>query len=413
MTPRPLSFYLSCLTILALPSYVIRFQVGPLPSTLLEVLILITIFTWVAEVAFSKLNLREVWSRVYNPFFWPGVALVAVAFGEVWVSGDQRAGLGLWRAYFVEPFLFSLVLVDLGRRGLGKYFLWALVTSGVVVAGVGLAQIYLKQFVDITSSSALEISYGRAVATFNSGNALALYLGPLAILSAALVLKKRWIYLIPLILLPLAILESKSTGGLLALLSGGLISLIGYFIDLVQPRVLSKFWYGCVAILLIITTAFAVFFANIAQFAPDSRPEGGRIYNDTGVLRLCLWEGTGKVLQDSPVLGSGLSGFSIAYKDASTCDKEALRYPHNLYLNFWTETGLAGLILILGIVTLVFIYLSKAQDKILALGLGGAWFYLIVHGLVDVPYFKNDLAMQWWILLAAVSLVRENKLQSG
>lgn len=413
MTNRPISFYLSCLTVFALPSYVIRFQIGPIPSTVLEVLILITIFTWLVETSFSKLDRKDLWFRIYNPFFWLGAALVSVAFGEVWVSGDTRAGLGLWKAYFLEPWLFSLVLVDLGRRGFGKYLLWALVGSGVVLAWVALAQIHLNQFADITPQSALEISYGRAVAIFNSGNALALYLGPIAFLSAFMILKKRWIFIIPLLLLPWAILDSKSRGGLVALLSGGLVASVGYLIYLVQPRLLAKFWYGCAALFLIITAFFAVFFANITQFAPDSRPELGRIHNDTGVLRLCLWEGTANILQASPVVGSGLSGFSGAYKNASTCDREALRYPHNLYLNFWTETGLAGLVIILAMITLVFINLSRSQDKVIALGLVGAFFYLIVHGLVDVPYFKNDLAMQWWILLVTVGLVRENKLQSA
>lgn len=413
MTKRPISLYLSLLTILALPTYVVRFQIGLFPTTVLEVLILATFSIWVVEALATRVNPRVLWKRVYHPFFWIGAALVAVSFGEVWVSGDVRSGLGLWRAYFVEPWLFSLVLVDLSRRGFGKYFLWSLIISGIVVSGIALAQIHLKQFVDITQTSALEISYGRAVAIFNSGNALALFLGPLAILSAVLVLKGKYIFVIPLILLPLAILDSKSRGGLIALLSGGLVVSVGYFVHLVRPSLLGKFWYGCAGLFLIITASFAVFFANIAQFAPDLRPEMGRIYNDTGVLRLCLWEGTSNILQDSPVVGSGLSGFSAAYQDSYTCDSEALRYPHNLYLNFWTETGLAGLVLMMMMITLVFILLAKAPDKILALGLGGAFYYLIVHGLVDVPYFKNDLAMQWWILLVVVSLIRENKLQSA
>ena len=411
--PRRISFYLSCLTILLLPAYVVRFPILGLPSTLLEVLILTTLVIWVIETIRGGIKIGEIWSKVNYPFFWIGIVLVTVALAQVFVSSDWRSGAGLWRAYFLEPFLFSLVLIDLGRKDVGKYFLWSLVGSGLWVTLIALAQIHLRLFIDITSESALEVSYGRAVAVFNSGNALALFLGPLTILSVGLILKRRLVFLIPIVLFVIVIIESKSRGGLIALLSGALVTSIGYLSWLIRPSFMPKFWAGCAVFFLAVSASFAIFFANIAYFAPDTRPETGRIYNDTGVLRLCLWEGTNKILQDSPVVGTGLSGFSSSYQKSYTCDSEALKYPHNLYLNFWTETGLAGLAVMIVIVTLVFILLAGSKEQLLALGLGGAWLYLIVHGLADVPYFKNDLAMQWWVLLVLSTLVKENKLQSG
>jgi len=33
---------------------------------------------------------------------------------------------------------------------------------------------------------------------------------------------------------------------------------------------------------------------------------------------------------------------------------------------------------------------------------------IVVHGLVDVPYFKNDLAVMFWALIALMSLVDSN-----
>lgn len=410
---RPLSFYLSCLTILALPAYVVRFQILGLPSTLLEVLILTTLLSWIVETCRGGAKLRQIWSRVNYPFFWIGALLVAVALIQVFVSSDLRAAAGAWRAYFLEPFLFSLVLVDLGRRGDGKYFLWSLIGSGVWVGLIALAQIHAGFLVDITPESTLEVSYGRAVAVFNSGNALALFLGPLAILAAALFIKKGPLFLIPAAVFVLAIIDSKSRGGLIALLSGSLVVAAGYLILVVRPRWLRFFWLGTMSLFLGMTAAFLVFFANIGSVAPNARPENGRIYHDTGLLRLCLWEGTSNILQTAPLTGSGLAGFSQDYLENYTCDSEPLRYPHNLFLNFWTETGLAGMVIIIVMISLSFFVLGKVPDRMIALGIGGAFFYLIVHGLVDVPYFKNDLAMQWWVLLVLVSLARENKLHSS
>jgi len=30
---------------------------------------------------------------------------------------------------------------------------------------------------------------------------------------------------------------------------------------------------------------------------------------------------------------------------------------------------------------------------------------VIVHGMVDVPYFKNDLAVMFWVLIAMMSII--------
>ena len=46
---------------------------------------------------------------------------------------------------------------------------------------------------------------------------------------------------------------------------------------------------------------------------------------------------------------------------------------------------------------------SQFNDKALSLGLIGALVYIYIHGLVDVPFFKNDLSILFWILLAIVS----------
>jgi hypothetical protein len=38
------------------------------------------------------------------------------------------------------------------------------------------------------------------------------------------------------------------------------------------------------------------------------------------------------------------------------------------------------------------------------LGVACAFLTIIIHGLVDVPYFKNDLAVFFWVLLAIVGI---------
>ena len=81
---------------------------------------------------------------------------------------------------------------------------------------------------------------------------------------------------------------------------------------------------------------------------------------------------------------------------------EIFQYPHNIFLNFWVELGL------LGVITLILFggYVLSLTKKILtspeALIVFFALMQVFIHGIVDVPYFKNDLAILTWILLAII-----------
>ena len=122
------------------------------------------------------------------------------------------------------------------------------------------------------------------------------------------------------------------------------------------------------------------------------------------------------MLRAHAVFGVGLSGYPIAFDPYHKARHiEIFQYPHQIFLNFWSELGLAGLIVfLLSIVkyfkTLTTIIrrdpLSRARVAMLVASMTA----LLVHGLVDVPYFKNDLSMLFWLLLAFASstLVEKN-----
>src|SRR5713226_8540905 len=100
-----LSMAMAVLTCALAPTYVIRWHVGPLPTTLLEVFILATIAVFASEA----LRGRQVF-QWRSPFTLPTVSfLVAGAIG-VLVSPEQVKGLGLYRAYLVEPIAFFFIV---------------------------------------------------------------------------------------------------------------------------------------------------------------------------------------------------------------------------------------------------------------------------------------------------------------
>ncbi len=83
---------------------------------------------------------------------------------------------------------------------------------------------------------------------------------------------------------------------------------------------------------------------------------------------------------------------------------ELLLYPHNIFLNFWVELGLAGLIWLITILVGFFKRLWKIKSKQKIVLMAGM-VAILVYGLVDVPYFKNDLSIIFWTILALSTVI--------
>ena len=86
---RPATFLLA-LAFAAAPAYVVRFHVGPLPTTLLEVLLLLGI-----AAGLVALRGRLPWR---TPYTLPGLLLLAAATVGILVSPNRSEALGAWRA---------------------------------------------------------------------------------------------------------------------------------------------------------------------------------------------------------------------------------------------------------------------------------------------------------------------------
>jgi len=164
----------------------------------------------------------------------------------------------------------------------------------------------------------------------------------------------------------------------------------------------------------------------------------------SGQIRKAQWQETAIMLRDENYLfGAGLSGYkqkiipyhqngiyirnndpdfdrlikvSPEYQSKHWQALEIFLYPHNIFLNFWVELGLFGMLIFIWIILKVF-YLGfkllffknlKMENRYLLLGVMSAMFVLVIHGIVDVPYFKNDLAIIFWIIVALIGIVNLN-----
>ena len=112
------------------------------------------------------------------------------------------------------------------------------------------------------------------------------------------------------------------------------------------------------------------------------------------------------MLKDHPIFGAGLGGYPIVFRPYHHATAiEIFQYPHNIVLNFWSEMGLGGVVVFIWMVIL-WIRAAKKDPTSKSYKLTTNSFVMIapliailIHGLVDVPYFKNDLAILFWLLI--------------
>lgn len=400
MSSKNLENYLKILigiTILFAPLYVIRWQLfDVLPTTLLELLILAMCAVWVT----LRISLRD-FSIPAPQFSIPVFLIVLASIIGVIVAENRVAALGIARAYIWEPVIVFYIIVDVIKKGLAAahistLFLTVYFMSCVWIALMGILQ-YVSGLFIITPDQ-----FNRAHAVFNNGNALALFIGP-AIAAIIGIAFRDYGKKIPGVrqlaitfcVLLFGFIFTWSTGGFIALILMIPIIVISQFAfikynkDITSSlfRILVAGSLGFSAMLLIVSPLLAHEAVN-----PWVR-EGG-----TAQIRLCLWEGTAHLLKENLVLGVGLSGFKEAYASTYyTCDAEPLEYPHNFWMTVMAELGALG---VLGFVWLLWVASKYISRERISFGLSLALSYILLHGLIDVPYFKNDLSVLFWMLLA-------------
>lgn len=376
----------------ALPAYQVRFQFFGVPTTLLELLLL-------AMLLVALFRFRPTWQDIRNtPLFLPALLLVLIATVSVVISPDRHAGLGAFKAYFLEPILFYFVF----WRQLRSHdtLRWMLIGLGSAALVTGI--VALLQYVQLVPSPApwsLE-SPRRMVGVFDYPNAVGLFLSAIAAFFLAIAIfngfSRRFRYFAGIVLVAcvLGIVFSVSRGAVLAV--GASFIVLASF-----HRCRKWFFLGFVALLV------------LALLIPKTRTIVASVATGRDVstdVRTVLWQGTVRLLKARPIQGAGLGGFPIVYNEYRFAKHtELLLYPHNIVFNFWVELGLAGVLVMawlfaVPIAAAIRTVRSSAEhySRTVTLGALAALIGMVAYGLVDVPYFKNDLALLFWLCLALI-----------
>jgi len=374
------------LVLFGLPIYAWRLSIGGIPTTALELMIYTLFIIWLIKVVTKKCTINY---QALLAYVWPVIIMFAGVIIGVIISSDIRISLGILKGWFIDPLLLFVMITSVlaTKIDLRKAIL-AVVSSGVFLSIWALYQVVAHQFITIDQ---------RASAFFTSANYLALYLAPIIVLGLGLLnihsrIKKTFI-VVSLLAMSAALYFTFSYGGWLGLIAAA--SVLAFIYLPKWPTIV-----GAVAM---------VGLAIVSQLQhPKFQQMLDLIGRSSSHLRLQIWATAWLMIKTHPVFGIGLGLFEKRYAEFvyqlfnSPLETKVL-HAHNLFLIFWINAGILGLVGFVGLMVTFFRYafatLIKSKD-LLAAATFSAMVALLTHGLVDMAYWKNDLAALFWSILA-------------
>ena len=393
MKINTISRYLILTTVFLVPFYFLRFKILGIPTNVFEVAVLVS----AASIAFK----RPYHSVGWWPWLLSGVALLTAIF-----SPDPRVALGIFKGWFLIPTLFAWAIVQVfNAHNINRLRLPLLASASIVSiwailqkAGVVTALFYQAGDASFTAY----LSEGRAFGPFESPNYLAMYLVPvffmvLPLIWAKVKLWQKTLTIFAVALILLAVFFSLSRGGGAAMGVGLIVYLL--ISGLKKYRSYSIKYLAAAALTLIIAL-------NISYYilAP-------RVQSKTGgdAIRQEILDYSLKLARQNPLWGVGLGNFQEAVRRSSTGHASFQTYalpfalhPHNLLLALWLNLGLAGLAVFLVIIYRIIKNLAGHPETAT---LAAALAAILVHGLFDTTYFKNDLSAVFWLIFAISCLL--------
>jgi O-antigen ligase len=378
-----------------LPLYLWRVSFWELPSNAWETGAIIVIIAGVAPCflagsrqphCFRQWFLKYVTSKKY---LYPASLIFLGLLISTVANGNYAAGFGIIKSWFLVPLIFSLLAINLLREKKSS-ILWALYLSSLLVAIISLGYYSLGI-----------VTYdGRLEAFFNSPNYLAMFLAPGIIIALAQISNIKYqipdrfktLFRISFLMISSAFYLTYSYAAWLSLL--GAFFLVMFFSGKIKLK----------HILLSLGIFLAILFlqGGSGKFSDLVR------FDERSSLssRIMIWQSAGKMLEENWLLGIGPGNFQDKYLEYQKYYPPYLEWsvphPHNIFLAFWLSGGILGIV---GFMWLIYLFLgeifSRKQGEANWI-FAGIIFYFLLHGLFDTTYFKNDLAVIFWLAITNV-----------
>jgi O-antigen ligase len=415
MKPQTILHYLLLATIATLPFAGVHFFVLGVPLYMPELLVIIgsALFVWI-QWHTDTFEIKKLPTSIIVPI----TLLLVGLFSSAFFNGITSVQLGIIKSWFFFPLLFGWLLVQsLHNQTINEkiqlensffpekkaLFVWYATT--VLVACVALVYFFQGN-----------LTYdGRLTAFYLSPNYLALFLFPGVLLGWYFITKnlglpqmrsndiKKNIYFISAVLSWVVLCTT-----IYLTLSYTIItaSILGFFIMVFIASNRSYFTrITLVALCVTFISFFLLLQANNQKFSDIIN------FNERSSLasRIMIWQASSKMIVDHPIIGIGPGNFQkiyLGYQQYFPPYLEwAVPHPHNIYLALWLQTGIIGLIGFLALIIfwirgILHTLLIDTEKTSIQWTLLGILITLLLIGLLDTPYWKTDLAYEFWLLIA-------------
>lgn len=370
------------LVVFGLPLYLVRFEIFGIPTTVLEAMICTLFIVWGIKYLVGRDTdlLMHANARIIIPIT---LIVIGVSLATIF-SLDLRASAGIWKSWFVDPLLFFIVIVStIKNLKQVKGVLYSLFLSGSVVSIISLISLIQGKLDPL----------GRLQAFYNSPNYLAMFLAPALIIGIWFFMKRgnmcfRMYFLASVVILAVISFFTQSYGAWLGIVAAvGL----GLFIYLFKSK--KRLAWTVLSLVLIIILVLGYLASALRSSSFEAR--------------LVIWQEAWQIFKTNPILGIGpgtLGNYFPPYP------QWGVPQPHSIYLAFLLQTGIIGFIGFIWLLAWFFrtgIRLFAAHCSLFAVILMSIMVYILIHGLVDTTYWKNDLSAVFWIAVALMAILKE------
>jgi len=418
--------------VLAISSlYIFRFTILGIPTTLLEISLYGVFFVGLLQQrALVHSTLKKYKERFTRS---PAVVIFILFFlsllFSIFISSDLKASLGAFKAWYIDGLLVCLLILFFVRTKKDYMIILGGLTLGaLLVSIIGLWQYSTNHVLPDGRITSLYIYDNVVIASGGLANFVAMYLVPIIVLQIGFLCmldKTRGkpheisplrfktytltgiiqiALLCSLLLELIALYLTRSYGGIMALFGGVCVLGVYYLKTYTQVEVKRKI---ILAIIFLVILAIVLIpqlksekFKNLLNFDEASSSNA----------RLQIWKASWFMAKDHPVRGVGLNNFEPVYREyipkvVFPPLEWLVPHAHNLYLSLWLETGVMGLVSFLA---LMWIFLRRLIQKnnFLSIAIFASIVSILLHGFVDTPILKNDLAIIFWMLVGLGISVR-------
>lgn len=433
---------------LALPYYLLQKTVfSHYAFSITEIALGVCVLVFLLQLVFQhdRWHLTSLWRdlRAYlGPFALPILVFLLAAAFSIVIAYDRHVALRAFREEVFDPLVYLLLVIFClrTRRDIVRLLL-ALLATAFVVALIGFVQYFVLK--DLFANVPALNESDRVHAMYGSANSIGLLFDYTLPIGFALILTKirknslleswwfRVILLAAYVPLLFVLYESQSRGAWIAI-AVALLFVVAFSLPNRKALLISS-----LAFFVAVAAVALLFHTRITSFVVDEHTSASGI--STLTKRLYLWQVALNMIHDSPWFGYGMDNWLCHFSRNTVCltphlyhywgsvpgaytilqSEPDLSHPHNILLHVWVSMGVFGLLAFMSILILFYwlfariltaLQASKVQQwttlRWMTLGVGAALLAGLVQGMVDSSFLEQDLAFCFWMLVAALLVLR-------